>query len=220
EVTQGTVSSSGRWGDYYDITVDPTDDTTFWAVGQYSTSSGWRTYVQEFIAGPPLPGPDPFGLTSPADATVGVDPDAVLLFQWEESPNADSYQITVATDPALTQTVIGPISRTTESLLVFGGTFDESTTYYWGVTAINGSGLTSSTPASASFTTLGPPAECPGDITGDDVVDLADFTVLASNFGGGPGLMRSEGDLTGDGFVDLADFTELASNFGLDCSAL
>jgi hypothetical protein len=72
----------------------------------------------------------------------------------------------------------------------------------------------------AVFTINAPvPVDCPGDINGDDLVTLDDFTILASNFGGGPGLLRTDGDLTGDGFVDLADFTVLATNFGADCTA-
>jgi hypothetical protein len=62
------------------------------------------------------------------------------------------------------------------------------------------------------------PAPCPGDINGDQMVTLEDFTILAANFGGGPGLTLGDGDLTGDGFVNLADFTELAANFGADCT--
>ncbi|MEO1129528.1 MAG: endonuclease/exonuclease/phosphatase family protein [Planctomycetota bacterium] len=63
---------------------------------------------------------------------------------------------------------------------------------------------------------LGPP-ECPGDLTTDFVVNLADFAVLARNFGGGGGLTLDDGDITGDGYVGLPDFTELSGNFGADC---
>ena len=55
---------------------------------------------------------------------------------------------------------------------------------------------------------------CAGDINGDGVTNAADFTVLAGNFGGGPGLTRAHGDLNGDGFVNAADFTILAGDFG------
>ncbi len=59
--------------------------------------------------------------------------------------------------------------------------------------------------------------ECQGDIDGDLVVNLADFNILATNFGSGPGATGASGDLTGDGYVDLADFNILATNFGSDC---
>ncbi len=60
----------------------------------------------------------------------------------------------------------------------------------------------------------GPAAACPGDITGDGATNSADFNVLASNFGAGPGATPAQGDLTGDGFVNSADFNVLAADFG------
>ena len=45
------VSTSGRWGDYSDMTVDPVDDQTFWFTTEYydSTSSfNWRTRIANF----------------------------------------------------------------------------------------------------------------------------------------------------------------------------
>ncbi len=40
--------TSGRWGDYYQITVDPVDDCTFWMVGMYRPSGSWQTRIQDF----------------------------------------------------------------------------------------------------------------------------------------------------------------------------
>ena len=35
-----------RWGDYFDIAVDPTDDVSFWGVGQFARSGNtWITYL-------------------------------------------------------------------------------------------------------------------------------------------------------------------------------
>ncbi len=42
------VETSGRWGDYYQMTVDPVDDCTFWFVGMYRPSGGWQTRIQDF----------------------------------------------------------------------------------------------------------------------------------------------------------------------------
>jgi hypothetical protein len=48
-------TTNSRWGDYTDITVDPTDDCTFWYVneyytlaGQMSSTAGWQTRVGTF----------------------------------------------------------------------------------------------------------------------------------------------------------------------------
>ncbi len=60
--------SSGRWGDYSMLTVDPSDDCTFWYTQQYyaSTSSfGWQTRIGTFA----LPSCVP---TAPALPTISV----------------------------------------------------------------------------------------------------------------------------------------------------
>ena len=48
-------TTNSRWGDYTDITVDPTDDCTFWYVneyytlaGQQSSTAGWQTRIGTF----------------------------------------------------------------------------------------------------------------------------------------------------------------------------
>jgi hypothetical protein len=47
-VAGAAVETSGRWGDYYQMTVDPVDDCTFWFVGMYRPSGGWQTRIQDF----------------------------------------------------------------------------------------------------------------------------------------------------------------------------
>jgi hypothetical protein len=49
------TNANSRWGDYTDMTVDPTDDCTFWyvneyytAAGQASSSAGWQTRIASF----------------------------------------------------------------------------------------------------------------------------------------------------------------------------
>ena len=48
-------TANSRWGDYTDMTVDPTDDCTFWYVneyytlaGQISSTAGWQTRIGSF----------------------------------------------------------------------------------------------------------------------------------------------------------------------------
>jgi PKD repeat protein len=48
-VAAGTaVETSGRWGDYYSMAVDPVDDCTFWMVGMYRPASSWNTRLANF----------------------------------------------------------------------------------------------------------------------------------------------------------------------------
>ncbi len=49
EVAVGAaVETSGRWGDYYQMTVDPVDDCTFWFVGMYRPAGSWQTRIADF----------------------------------------------------------------------------------------------------------------------------------------------------------------------------
>jgi len=70
-IQDGTGSQTGspRWGDYTALTVDPTDDTTFWYVNEYvptTSSIGWRLRIGAFnLAGGPTPSPSPTPTASP-----------------------------------------------------------------------------------------------------------------------------------------------------------
>jgi len=58
----------------------------------------------------------------------------------------------------------------------------------------------------------------PGDINLDGSVNIADFNILAANFGKTIAGGNSVGDLNGDGVVNIADFNILAGNFGKSVS--
>lgn len=50
--------SAARWGDYSMMSVDPTDDGTFWYTTEYIQTSGstpWRTRIASFLLGPVPP---------------------------------------------------------------------------------------------------------------------------------------------------------------------
>ena len=48
-VVESETGADGRWGDYFDLTVDPVDDTTFWYIGEWASSGGWQTWIGSFI---------------------------------------------------------------------------------------------------------------------------------------------------------------------------
>ncbi|NIW49908.1 MAG: hypothetical protein GWN30_35590, partial [Gammaproteobacteria bacterium] len=54
----GSQTSSNRWGDYTDMTVDPSDDVTFWYTNQYQAQQGGpkNTRIASFLPNnnPPL----------------------------------------------------------------------------------------------------------------------------------------------------------------------
>ncbi len=56
--------------------------------------------------------------------------------------------------------------------------------------------------------------QLPGDLDGDDDVDLSDLAALLGNFGL-TGVTPADGDLDADGDVDLTDLSTLLGNFGI-----
>jgi len=64
---------------------------------------------------------------------------------------------------------------------------------------------------------FGDRAWIPGDLDGDDDVDLSDLATLLSNYGTTSGASYEDGDLDGDGDVDLADLAALLSVYGTTC---
>jgi hypothetical protein len=58
------TTTNSRWGDYTDMTVDPTDDCTFWYVNEYYQVSGLPLPLPP----PPLPPP---GTTAPWQTRIG-----------------------------------------------------------------------------------------------------------------------------------------------------
>ena len=60
-------------------------------------------------------------------------------------------------------------------------------------------------------------APCPGDINGDNIVDLTDLATLIAHFGMTSGAGLADGDLDGDGDVDLTDLATMLAYFGVSC---
>ncbi len=58
---------------------------------------------------------------------------------------------------------------------------------------------------------------CPGDLDGDDDIDLADLAQLLANYGTTSGAIYEDGDLDADGDVDLGDLAALLAVYGTTC---
>lgn len=65
---------------------------------------------------------------------------------------------------------------------------------------------------------VGEPEPCPGDLDGDNDIDLSDLATLLANYGVTSGAVYEDGDLDEDGDVDLSDLATLLAVYGTTCS--
>ncbi len=201
--TSTTPEPLDRWGDYAGIQEDPSEPGVFWGHTEYRTSA-WRTWVGRFS--PLTPNPLDFDLLSPSDSAVGESVDAVL--DWEDAEDADNYDVAIATDPDLINTV-AVNNVVGSSWTIPGGTLACDTQYYWGVIANGIGGSSVSTPGVFTFTT-----GLLADLNDDGIIDTADLGILIAEFGSAD----PAGDLNNDGIVDTADLGLLIAAFGQTCS--
>ena len=78
------LDNSGRWGDYTSMTIDPTDDKTFWYTDEYYSSSSnaaWKTRIASFQLGTTQTGP-----------CLAANPSAINAV-----PQPGTYDVTVST---------------------------------------------------------------------------------------------------------------------------
>jgi hypothetical protein len=112
----GSQSATGnRWGDYSDLTVDPSDDCTFWYTNEYYPSGvsqfNWRTRIGSFTF--PTCGGGPGPTATPVPTVTPVPPTPT------PNPNQADFSLSVS-----------PTSRTVAR--------PGSTTYAISLTSLNG----------------------------------------------------------------------------------
>jgi hypothetical protein len=145
----GSQVNLSRWGDYSSMSIDPSDDCTFWYTNEYLKSDGsfnWSTWITSFkfpsCISPP---PAPTGLTATSGNTQ-------VSLSWTASAGATSYNVLRSTTSGSGYaTVATNVTSTnyTDTGLTNG------TTYYYVVQAVNASGASlnsneaSTTPAAA-----------------------------------------------------------------------
>ncbi|MCP5051817.1 MAG: hypothetical protein GY940_31915, partial [bacterium] len=105
-IKDGTGSQIGisRWGDYSAISIDPTDDETFWYTNEYYISSGsnWQTRIGAFKIKPDLWSQD-----RPDD--VGDEPNTTSSHFWQSQDiwirnQNDGFTVQVHQNPEYGQT--------------------------------------------------------------------------------------------------------------------
>lgn len=90
-VYEGSSSQTGvtRWGDYSMMSVDPSDDATFWFTTEYSGGGwNWETQIASFYFTPPVPVPPVADFS--ADATY-IGTGGAINFQDQSTGNPTSW---------------------------------------------------------------------------------------------------------------------------------
>jgi hypothetical protein len=131
--------TSGRWGDYSMLAVDPSDGCTFWFTTEYytsgATSAGWRTNIGSFRLG--NCGTIATAPEAPS-ATAGAMSSSTIHLAWTEaSSNVTSFEVQRCITSSCTFTTIATPGAGATSLDDTG--LAPNTGYSYRVQAFNGS---------------------------------------------------------------------------------
>ena len=100
----GDFATTGRWGDYFDIALDPEDNTTFWTIGEVTSNSagGWITSIDNIQILPP-------------PTVAGVE----LNVGEEQRSAVESITITLDGDVEFAEGAISVVQRSTATAPTF-----------------------------------------------------------------------------------------------------
>jgi hypothetical protein len=102
----GAQDGVNRWGDYSQLSIDPSDDCTFWYTTEYNESFGWNwsTRIGSFkfpSCGPPPPGP---ATSTPTKTNTPVPPTNTPTKTNTPVPTATKTFTAVPQQPTATKT--------------------------------------------------------------------------------------------------------------------
>jgi hypothetical protein len=150
-------SSLSRWGDYSSMSIDPSDDCTFYYTNQYIPSNGtfnWRTRIASFKLSPC--GGDDFSLSaSPTSLTLAPNAGGTSTITVTPSGAfAGAVTLSVSGLPAGASASFSPVTTTSTSVLTVNAGTASPGSYALTVTGVSGA-LTHTTTVTLNVT--GPP---------------------------------------------------------------
>ncbi len=139
----GSQTTSNRWGDYTSMSIDPSDNCTFWYTNQYyagqanGTSGNWQTRIGSFKF--PTCGTTGTPPAAPTNSTATVLSSSSIRLNWTDVAGETSYNIMNWTS-ATGWVSIGTAAQNAVTVNVTG--LSPSTIYYHSVCAVNAAGST------------------------------------------------------------------------------
>ncbi len=245
-IIDGTGSQTGgsnRWGDYSDMTVDPTDDCTFWYVSEYvptTSSSGWQARIGSFkfpSCGAATPTPTRTVTVTPTltqTPTNTPTPHSLVgHVSWQgRTVGSAAYQAPISLTLKAGATEVNyPVQNTDTSgfFTVSLGALNIGN-YQFRAKGPNGTAnLPANSPpgylaVTGTFTLSNVPITQvemglmkAGDANNDNIITALDFNILKSAYGKGVGQLGydSRADFDGSQVVTVQDFNLLKNNYGL-----
>ncbi|MBI4991394.1 hypothetical protein HZB96_04860 [Candidatus Gottesmanbacteria bacterium] len=155
-------------------------------------------------------------VTTPYMDNVSISGNTATL-QWQKGTNNDAVYLNVSTAGEFTEAGTLKVINTVNDAVTDRNSYTMNSLgsgkYYWTLAAdgcTNQRKIASGRFEIASAT----PTPFPGDLNGDNKVDIFDYNVLVANFGktGAAGWIAA--DINSDGKVDIFDYNVLVGNFG------
>jgi hypothetical protein len=182
--TGSQTGTSARWGDYSMMSVDPSDDVTFWYTTEYIQTTGlksWRTRIASLnISSAPMANSAPATLVMPTTATLNgtVNPNGLTTDYHFEYGTTMAYGNSTPSVSAGSGTSAVPVSANIITLVA-------GNTYHFRVVAVNTDGTSNSNdltfvPGAAVLTTTVPSSITPntassgGNISSDGGFSVTD----------------------------------------------
>jgi len=151
--TGSQTHSSGRWGDYSMLAVDPSDGCTFWYTSEFyqgTSSAGWKTNVGSFTLPNCTPTQPP--LTAPTALTATATSTSNINLAWTDN-SSDETGFAIERCTGVGCTNFAPLTTTAANATTYSDSgLNASTSYTYRVKAVNGT-LSSGYSTTASATT-------------------------------------------------------------------
>ena len=153
-----------RWGDYTSMTVDPSDDCTFWYTDEYLTTNGsfnWHTRIASFKF--------PSCTSGPSDFSIGASPSSLSIAEGSNGTStigttltsgaSQTVALSASGQPAGTTVSFNPGSVASGSSSTMTVTVDASTAPGTYTITVTGAGSSATHTVDLALTVIAPPSD-------------------------------------------------------------